>query len=75
MYKSIWNIFFAFVSGANDRNKLSEVAISEMTPPTAPTAECPTIFFALFDANDDDDDLLLDFRMITFYMQKVGLYH
>ena len=44
MYKSIWNIFFAFVSGANDRNMLTEVAISEMTPPTASTAECPTIF-------------------------------
>ena len=58
--------FFAFVSRANDRNKLSEVGISEMTPPPAPTAECPTIFFALFDANDDED-LLLDSGIIMFY--------
>ena len=61
------SVFFAFVSGANDRNKLSEVAISEMTPPPAPTSECQTIFFALFDANDDED-LLLDFGIIMFYI-------
>ena len=37
---------FAFVSGANDRNKLSEVAISEMTPP--PNGGVPGHIFRTF---------------------------
>ena len=54
LYTIVYACFFcSFVSGANDRNRLSEAAILEMTPPTTNDQQAADIIFCTFE-NDDD---------------------
>ena len=64
LHYSIWIFFSSIVSGANDRNRMSEVAILEMTP----TSGAPTdITFCTF---EDEDDYWFEALLGALYLMN-----